>query len=707
MKNPLHKILLPIKETQLIRGIQLPGGLEFRQLVVTGPPGAGKTSYINQIRGWPNEGYLDLSRKGWWRDKSLIYRPREVHLGIPYYGFDEALTVFDQEWLECPEKSRHIDYTRIRIPPHSQAFFHTNWRDKYVFEFLLPDPEKTYHQRLNRQRTGYFPTDAHLDLDLVISQTQTYREIALYLHRAGLNVYIRKDINKAPMLISEKGAVALPPWAVSDPTIDKSITRRSLWERLVFKQATIPWFTPADTVEQLSHPVRISHDGKEFELILGKRHLRISPELLLGTGRKKLQIQKNWLIKEPASEARKKMKGFARIKRGETILVGRANEEYHHLFNFDKSVGKRHLAITNIKGDLVLRPLNPDRAVRVVRLEKKDNRNDLIADRISAMLWIRSLFGTTVGLLPGDEALTRLLDVNEIMANEPYRPLDQDGVPGGLIELPDQPTPVIVGDLHGQVNNLLKILTENFLLEALKTNRAILCILGDAVHSEIAREMENMEGSILMMDLIFSLKRQFPANVFYIRGNHDDFRPGLAKNGIPQGLLMKRALMEKRGNAYVEAMSTFYDRLPFMILSDSFISCHAGPPRCGTTKEQIINLRHYPNIAKEITRNRPNRGHYMSGYGKAEIKSLRKELNKPKATPVIVGHTPLDPFGSVWQNVASIKNHHIVCSSHQEGPAFYIRIRNKLIPFNYPPEPLVRLINKIKSPEDPHALSHP
>ena len=101
MKDSLHKILKPIKEVQLIRGIELPVGLEFRQLVVTGPPGAGKSYYIEQIRGWPNEGFLDLSRKGWWRDRSLVYRPREIHLGIPYIGHKDSLTVFDQEWLDC------------------------------------------------------------------------------------------------------------------------------------------------------------------------------------------------------------------------------------------------------------------------------------------------------------------------------------------------------------------------------------------------------------------------------------------------------------------------------------------------------------------------------------------------------------------------------------------------------------------------------
>ena len=64
MADPFRKKLVPITELQNVRGVDLPIGLTFVQLVVTGPPGSGKTFYVNKIHGWPNEGYLDLTRKG-------------------------------------------------------------------------------------------------------------------------------------------------------------------------------------------------------------------------------------------------------------------------------------------------------------------------------------------------------------------------------------------------------------------------------------------------------------------------------------------------------------------------------------------------------------------------------------------------------------------------------------------------------------------
>lgn len=696
MKHRLHKILKPIKETQLIRGIELPVGLEFRQLVVTGPPGAGKTYYINQIGGWPNEGYLDLSRRGWWRDQTLIYRPREIHLGLPYRGFKEPLTVFDQEWLDAPPEALRIDYPRVRIPPKSQSHFLTNWRDRYIFEFIIPDSKFVYTWRRNRQKEGYFPVDANLSLDVVERQIEAYSAIALFLHRAGLNVYIREDLHEPPKLISEKGDVALPPWAVADIAPRSSLKTLDGWKDLVLRQSKAPWFTVTNELQKVTEASRIPHDGKSLDIIIGRVHLRLSPELPLGASKRYLRQHKNWIIRKPESCSDKKLRGFARLSPGETIILGRSNKDYDDLFGFKKEVAKRHVAITNIKGDLFVKPLAERHIVRLVRLDDQDNREQLHGTRAIAMLHARSLLGGSISMLSKRSALALILEVNEILAEEQFRPKDTHDMPGGLIELPDNPTPVIVGDLHGQVDNLLKILTENCLLQALQDKSAILCILGDAVHSENAQELESMESSVLIMDLILSLKRTFPSQVFYLRGNHDDFDPDLSKQGIPQGLLLKRALEELRTNAYVEAMQTFYDRLPYMIVSNSFIAAHAGPPRSGTSREQIVNIKQNPTTARELTSNRLKRPNYLSGYGKAEIKSLRRELKAGKSTPVIVGHTPLDPFGTVWQNAGAIKNHHIIYSAHQKGPAYFIRIKDTMIPLSYPYEPLAKLINKMK-----------
>lgn len=270
---------------QDIRGVKLPVGLNFVQLVVTGPPGAGKTYYINHVHGWPNEGYVDLTRKGWWKDQTLTYRPREVHLGFPFKGFAEALTVFDKEWLEA-EEPLFLELERIQIPPASNNVFQTNWRNRYIFEFLLPNPETIFKHRLERHKEGYFPVDENLTLEMVIRQSAIYREVAFYMHQAQMQVYVREGLNKPPMRIAEKDDVNIPEWAITDSDFRPDLTTLLGWKQLIFRDHPIEWFTVTDQLQVLKNECRIPHDGKTFEMIIGKQKLVFHPEIPLGVKKK-------------------------------------------------------------------------------------------------------------------------------------------------------------------------------------------------------------------------------------------------------------------------------------------------------------------------------------------------------------------------------------------------------------------------------------
>jgi hypothetical protein len=223
-----------------------------------------------------------------------------------------------------------------------------------------------------------------------------------------------------------------------------------------------------------------------------------------------------------------------------------------------------------------------------------------------------------------------------------------------------------------------------------------LVVLGDAVHSENLDEMEEMDSSILMMDLIFALKLHFPENFFYIRGNHDSFAPDISKNGISQGVLMRERLHQLRGAEYVTEMEDYYGALPYIVTSPYFYATHAGPPRSEVTLEDLVHIGGNETLIQEVTRTRLQRANYPGGYNKADIKRFRKTLGITKGIPFVVGHTPLDPFGSVWKNVGAIKNHHIIYSAHQQGPAIFQQIKEELIPLSYPAEPLTQLINDLK-----------
>ncbi len=441
-------------------------------------------------------------------------------------------------------------------------------------------------------------------------------------------------------------------------------------------------------------PVRgrigIDHGDQPFRLILGKQELHFHPEVALASKGK--PAARDWLVIDP-QRFYSTISGFARIRRGETVLVGRENREWDQLLDFPKSVVKRHLKISNNKGDLALKPLDPDGETAIAGLANADDAGRFEARRLKNLKRLRKIFGGPIRMLEPDAALETLRNVNAILHREAYRPLDWKGRPGGVLDLPGDLTPIIVSDLHARVDNLLKVLSENSFLDGLAAGTACLICLGDAVHSELDGELEEMDSSVLMMDLILKLKERFPANVFYLRGNHDSFSPDVGKGGVPQGVLLRKRLRELRGKAYERRMALFFERLAYVARTPDFIACHAGPPRSEVAFEKLVNVRQHPNLAMDMVLGRLKRPNFPTGFGKGEVKKFRRSLGVDKALPFLVGHNPLSRHATVWPNAGEIENFHILFSALPHRLAVYVRIGGVMVPLCYPGEPLLDLLN--------------
>ena len=675
------------KELQSIKGIPFPGYIKFRQLIITGPPGVGKTTLIEKLGGWPEEGNLDISQNNWWRVKTLTFRPREIHLCLPFQGIKKALVVHEEEWLETAF-SLDVDLSRIQIPPSKHRFLSLDWQAKYVFEFIIQSPKKIFKLRQKRQLLHTHPIDQNLTMEQVKRQVAIYRQVALHLHDCGLLVYLREDFEGTPRRIvtATKHTVdmAAPP------------SELGIFEKLktIFVHRTNQ--TLVDLTEEIrlkGESVYLPHNGIPTQLVLGKdsAKLHVYPEHLAVSSKKPRKGA--YLIFNP-DHFFSEISGFLKLSKGESLVIGR-NKKQDAFFQYPPSVSKRHLSVSHTKKGLFFKDLESDSGTYVSTLTDDKDINRIVHWRTKKLYRLKEIFGNPIQLLSSHAAFSLLEEVNEILSKEIYRPDNFHNQPGGVIMMPEEMTPIIVGDLHAQVDNLLKILSENTFLESLEQNKAYLLILGDAVHSEIDGEMEKMETSLLMMDLLFMLKTQFPRQVFYIRGNHDSFSKDLHKSGIPQGILWAQALLKYRGKRYYEEMERYYDQLAYVAIAKDFFACHASPPTRKVDLDMLKNIQEYKGLGEELILNRVKIPGYPTGYTQTAVKHFRSALELDLQIPFIVSHNPLSRKSSVWLKAGKIKRHHIIFSGMTHEVSIFTKIGERMVPLTFSTEPLQEWINNL------------
>ena len=185
---------------QTIKGITYPLDVRFRELLITGPPGAGKSTLVAKMGGWPEEGAVDLCAQQWWLSRDLSYRPREVHLLLPFQGCEPCLSVFAHDWDGAIPPM--LDSERIVVPPSRGHFWSADWRNRFVFEFLLPTAETIHRRRLQRREREYHPDDEALETNtvppLIEAQLRRFWQVALILHSRGLRVIVRDSCDHPP-----------------------------------------------------------------------------------------------------------------------------------------------------------------------------------------------------------------------------------------------------------------------------------------------------------------------------------------------------------------------------------------------------------------------------------------------------------------------------------------------------------------------------
>ena len=385
---------------------------------------------------------------------------------------------------------------------------------------------------------------------------------------------------------------------------------------------------------------------------------------------------------------------YQRLSPGNKLVIDKNIEYQEHVFSFPREAFRRQLSISHSGDALVFKDPISELGTFVSLIDDTLETSSISNRRCSALKRIMEIFGGPLEPLPADKATERLIQVNELLRHERGRHKDSLGNPGCLLELPDHVTPIIVGDLHAQLDNLLTVLSENAFMDSLEKGIAALILLGDAVHPEEPGRLEEMDSSLLMMDLIFSLKIRYPEQVIFIVGNHDSFQHELMKMGIPQGLLWKKHVIASRGEAYKEQLELFYQLSPLLILSRDFIACHAGHTRRKISRQILVDAHQFPDIVHDMTWSRIRSPAFPGGYTPSNVRQFRKGLEVSSEIPFIVGHHPFTQDDTLWLNAGRINQHHIVISARSDRVGIFTRIDDKMVPQIYPVEPLLDWLNR-------------
>lgn len=441
--------------------------------------------------------------------------------------------------------------------------------------------------------------------------------------------------------------------------------------------------------------VRIPRPVLPVQLRLGDDdgyRLHLYPELVARRNGR-MRPSGDYLILDP-DQYFSEISGFVRLSSGDSVTLGREDRSQRLLLRYPQLVDDRHLHLKLSDKGLALRNKSDGQGACLAPLTAKDQIERLVQWRQGKLARLAKLLGGGVEAPSKGDALDLIERVMALMGQEPYRVQNSRGGPGGLLVLPDRPTPVFVGDLHASIDSLLVILTQNGVLEALEDGSGLLMLLGDAIHPEEPGQEDQMDSSMLMMDLIFRLKLRFPERFFYLRGNHDSFAEEISKGGVPQGLLWERALHDRRGAKYKKAMGELYGRLPYVALSKHYAACHAAPPTSKVSREALIDIQQYPKLQHQLTHGRLRRPQTPNGYNRGDVARFRRRLGLDADAPILVGHTPLSPDGTLWLNAGGIRGHHVLFGAHPRWVGLVTRIGKHLLPLSYPAEPLTAVLNQ-------------
>ena len=216
---------------------------------------------------------------------------------------------------------------------------------------------------------------------------------------------------------------------------------------------------------------------------------------------------------------------------------------------------------------------------------------------------------------------------------------------GNLIISRDERTLYIIGDLHGDYDTLLSILSRENILKCLQDDTCCIVFLGDYIDRGV-KQLETIAG-------VLALKQMFPGNVVLLRGNHEP-PPMLIPypHDFPEILRLRYG--ERGSIIYRNGLFRLFQKLPLLaVIDEDILLLHGGPPSTvldAKSFEEAFSLnlpQPDDEVVEDILWSDPEEGIRIipsfRGAGKLYGPDVSMKALKLSNTKIIVrGHEPVE-----------------------------------------------------------------
>jgi len=240
---------------------------------------------------------------------------------------------------------------------------------------------------------------------------------------------------------------------------------------------------------------------------------------------------------------------------------------------------------------------------------------------------------------------------------------DDQIIRGGLVSLPLDGKTLVVGDLHGDLESLIHILTESGFIKGESKDSNYLIFLGDYG--------DRGEESVEVYGVILTLKSIFRKKIILLRGNHEGPKDlKVHPHDLPYFLRRK---YKSRGEEVYSYMQEFFDSLPHsVIVEGKYLMLHGGLPEGATSLEEIAYAhKTHPakNYLEEILWSDPgdSQESYPSPRGVGKIFGERLTIDilaRLKVMTLIRSHEPCE-------GVSVKQKGKVLTLFSRKGPPYY------------------------------------